>query len=110
MQGDGARQEQDLIPDYLTRIAEDVQPARLMKVVIDCGNGVAGVVAPRLIQELGCEAVELFCDVDGNFPNHHPDPGKPENLETLIQQVKEQKADLGVAFDGDGDRLGGRGF
>ncbi|HEC15861.1 MAG TPA: phosphomannomutase/phosphoglucomutase [Sedimenticola sp.] len=105
LQGEGSRQEQDLIPDYLGRICGDVQPARRMKVVVDCGNGAAGVIAPRLIQELGCEVVELFCEVDGDFPNHHPDPGRPENLEALIGQVQSQQADLGVAFDGDGDRL-----
>ncbi|VAX09500.1 Phosphoglucomutase @ Phosphomannomutase [hydrothermal vent metagenome] len=106
LQGDGARQEQNLIPDYISRITGDVKPARPLKVVIDCGNAVAGVVAPQLLKELGCEVVELFCKVDGNFPNHHPDPSKPENMQALVQQVVKSKADLGVAFDGDGDRLG----
>jgi len=106
LQGEGSRQEQNIIPDYIKRITEDVQPARSLKVVVDCGNGVPGVAAPQLLKELGCEVIELYCDVDGHFPNHHPDPGKPENLEDLIHEVKNQSADLGIAFDGDGDRLG----
>ncbi len=106
LQGEGTYQTQDLAPDYIARITQDVQPARSLKVVVDCGNGVAGTLAPLLLKELGCEVIELHCEIDGNFPNHHPDPGKPENLADLIQQVKRQKADLGVAFDGDGDRLG----
>ena len=77
-----------------------------LKVVIDCGNGAAGCIAPRLYRELGCEVVELFTEIDGNFPNHHPDPGKLENLSCLINKVKSTKADLGLAFDGDGDRVG----
>ena len=84
------------------QIVGDVQ----IKVVIDCGNGAAGCIAPKLYKELGCEVVELFTEVDGNFPNHHPDPGKLENLEDLIEKVKSTKADLGLAFDGDGDRVG----
>ena len=106
LQGEGTHQKQDLAPDYIARITKDVQPARPLKIVVDCGNGVAGTLAPRLLKELECEVIELYCDIDGNFPNHHPDPGKPENLEDLIHTVKEEKADLGVAFDGDGDRLG----
>jgi phosphomannomutase/phosphoglucomutase len=77
-----------------------------MKVVVDCGNGSAGEIAPKLMKALGHEVVELFCEIDGNFPNHHPDPGKPENLIDLIEAVKTSNADLGIAFDGDGDRLG----
>jgi len=84
------------------QIVGDVQ----IKVVIDCGNGAAGCIAPKLFKELGCEVVELFTEIDGNFPNHHPDPGKLENLEDLIEKVKSTKADLGLAFDGDGDRVG----
>ena len=84
------------------QIVGDVQ----IKVVIDCGNGAAGCIAPKLFKELGCEVVELFTEIDGNFPNHHPDPGKLENLEDLIERVKSTKADLGLAFDGDGDRVG----
>jgi phosphomannomutase/phosphoglucomutase len=77
-----------------------------MKVVLDCGNGVAGDLGPVLLRTIGCEVIELFCDVDGNFPNHHPDPSKPENLSELISTVKHYNADIGIAFDGDGDRLG----
>lgn len=77
-----------------------------MKVVIDCGNGVAGDIAPRLFEALGCEIVPLFCEVDGNFPNHHPDPSKPENLEDVIRVLAAGDAEIGLAFDGDGDRLG----
>ncbi len=104
--GDGSITQQSVLDDYVARITGDVQVARRMKVVVDCGNGVAGMVAPRLLRELGCDVTELYCEVDGNFPNHHPDPGKPENLRELIAKVRESGADLGVAFDGDGDRLG----
>ncbi len=96
----------DILPRYLEEITRDVKLARRMKVVVDCGNGAAGVIAPQLIEALNCEVIPLFCEVDGNFPNHHPDPGKPENLEDLIAKVKETGADLGLAFDGDGDRVG----
>ena len=92
--------------EYIGTISEDIHIASPMLVVLDCGNGVAGELGPGLLQTLGCEVVELYCDVDGTFPNHHPDPGKPENLVELIASVKHYKADLGVAFDGDGDRLG----
>jgi phosphomannomutase/phosphoglucomutase len=105
-EGKGSRREQDLVPDYLGRITEDVQLSRPLKVVVDCGNGVAGVLAPALLKAMGCEVVELYCEVNGNFPNHHPDPGKPENLQDLIAAVKSKQADIGIAFDGDGDRLG----
>jgi phosphomannomutase/phosphoglucomutase len=91
---------------YLERIVSDVKLARPMKIVIDCGNGVAGGIAPELFKRLGCEVIELFCEVDGNFPNHHPDPSKPENLQDVIRTLKETDAELGLAFDGDGDRLG----
>ena len=77
-----------------------------MKIAIDCGNGVAGAVAPELYRRLGCEVIELFCDVDGTFPNHHPDPAHPENLQDLIRSLRETDAEIGLAFDGDGDRLG----
>jgi len=96
----------DVVPDYIKQITSDVKVHRTMKVVVDCGNGIAGVIAPQLLRALGCEVIEIFCEVDGNFPNHHPDPGKPENLLDLIQTVQEQRADIGLAFDGDGDRLG----
>jgi len=92
--------------EYIGFIAEDIHIARPMKVVVDAGNGVAGEIAPVLLRTLGCEVIELFCNIDGNFPNHHPDPSKPENLADLITAVKEQQADVGLAFDGDGDRLG----
>jgi phosphomannomutase/phosphoglucomutase len=104
--GEGSIEEVDVLPDYIERVKSDVQIVRPMKVVVDCGNGVAGVAAPQLLKALGCEVVELFCDVDGRFPNHHPDPGKTENLADLIQMVQEKSAELGIAFDGDGDRLG----
>jgi phosphomannomutase/phosphoglucomutase len=106
LDGQGQLEFRSLVPDYLERIIHDVQLGRSMKVVVDCGNGAAGGIAPALLEELGCEVVPLFCEVDGNFPNHHPDPGNPKNLETLIRTVLEHGADLGVAFDGDGDRLG----
>jgi phosphomannomutase/phosphoglucomutase len=77
-----------------------------LKLVVDCGNGAASVVAPSLFRALGCDVTNLYCEVDGNFPNHHPNPGDPHNMQALIKQVKEKGADLGVAFDGDGDRLG----
>jgi phosphomannomutase/phosphoglucomutase len=104
--GEGSIESRDLIPDYVGTIIDDVQIGSPLKVVVDCGNGVAGKLAPVLLRSLGCEVVELFCEVDGNFPNHHPDPGKPENLRDLIARVKGESAHLGLAFDGDGDRLG----
>lgn len=91
---------------YRDRIVGDVKLARPMKIVVDCGNGVAGASAPALFRELGCEVIELFSEVDGNFPNHHPDPSKPENLRDVIRTLAETDAELGLAFDGDGDRLG----
>jgi phosphomannomutase/phosphoglucomutase len=106
LHGHGAYHTQDVIPDYVQRIVGDVKPARRMRVVIDCGNGVAGAVAPALLHGMGCEVHALYAEVDGHFPNHHPDPSKPENLEDLIAAVKEHGADIGLAFDGDGDRLG----
>ena len=104
--GAGDVERVDIVDHYLDRVTSDVAVAQPLKVVIDCGNGVAGVVAPRLVAELGCEVVPLYCDVDGTFPNHHPDPADPKNLEDLITVVKDEKADLGIAFDGDGDRIG----
>ncbi|BAP42289.1 phosphomannomutase [Pseudomonas sp. StFLB209] len=96
----------DILERYYQQITQDIALARRLKVVVDCGNGAAGVIAPRLIEALGCEVISLFEEVDGNFPNHHPDPGKLENLQDLIAKVKETGADLGLAFDGDGDRVG----
>ncbi len=104
--GQGTYQTSLIANQYIERIIKDVRPKRRLKVVIDCGNGVAGAIAPKLFRGLGCEVKELFCDVDGKFPNHHPDPSKPENLKDLIEAVKVNKADVGLAFDGDGDRLG----
>ncbi len=104
--GFGHVREADALTPYCERILGDVKLARRLRVGVDCGNGVAGASAPALIEALGCEVVPLFAEVDGNFPNHHPDPTKPENLQDLIACVREQGLDLGVAFDGDGDRLG----
>ncbi len=105
-EGSGSVDKADVVTQYIERITRDVKLAKPMKVIVDCGNGVAGGVAPPLLRALGCEVSELFCDVDGNFPNHHPDPSKPENLADLKQALAEQQADIGLAFDGDGDRLG----
>jgi phosphomannomutase / phosphoglucomutase len=92
--------------EYIGTLCDDIQVTRQLKIVLDCGNGVAGELAPAIFKTLGCEVVELFCEVDGNFPNHHPDPSKPENLKDLINAVIQNNADVGIAFDGDGDRLG----
>ena len=104
--GAGQGSSADVRSAYLRRITADVTLARPMKIVIDCGNGVAGGIAPELFRSLGCELVELFCEVDGTFPNHHPDPSKPENLQDLIRALRTTDAEIGLAFDGDGDRLG----
>ncbi len=104
--GVGSRQDMDVIDEYINRVVTDIKLPRAIKVVIDCGNGVAGVVAPKLFKALGCEVIELYCDVDGNFPNHPPDPSQPDNLQSLIAEVAKHEAELGLAFDGDGDRLG----
>lgn len=102
----GKTREVDLLGKYMSRITGDIKLARPMKVAIDCGNGVAGAVAPELFKALGCELEELFCEVDGNFPNHHPDPAHPENLQDLMACLRTTDAEIGIAFDGDGDRLG----
>jgi phosphomannomutase/phosphoglucomutase len=102
----GNWQQRDVGQEYLERIASDVQLDRRLKVVVDAGNGVAGAIAPQVLTAIGAEVTPLFCEVDGTFPNHHPDPSEPHNLESLIQMVKRLDADLGIAFDGDGDRLG----
>ena len=91
---------------YVARVVGDAKLARPMRIAVDCGNGVAGMIAPRLFRALGCEVAELYCEVDGDFPNHHPDPSHPENLVDLIARVKADGCELGFAFDGDGDRLG----
>ncbi len=105
-QGQGKYSTLDISEDYLQRATQDTVLARRLKVVVDAGNGVAGPTALALLDRLGCDVIPLYCDIDGDFPNHHPDPSKPENLHTLIETVKTQQADLGIAFDGDGDRLG----
>jgi phosphomannomutase/phosphoglucomutase len=104
--GKGKRSRADVLDAYVERIAGDVKLARKFHIAIDCGNGVAGMLAPRLYRRLGCEVTELYCEVDGTFPNHHPDPAQPENLVELIRTLKAGDAELGLAFDGDGDRLG----
>jgi phosphomannomutase/phosphoglucomutase len=105
-EGEGRISTADVREAYLERISGDVKLARSMKVIVDCGNGVAGDLAPNMLRRLGCEVEELYCEVDGHFPNHHPDPGHPENLQDLIAAVKSRAVDVGIAFDGDGDRLG----
>ncbi|MCB4358658.1 phosphomannomutase/phosphoglucomutase [Quatrionicoccus australiensis] len=104
--GKGERRSANVLPAYVEKIVGDVKLARPMKIVMDCGNGVAGAIAPELFKRLGCEIVPLFCEVDGNFPNHHPDPSKPENLADVIKALQATDAEIGIAFDGDGDRLG----
>jgi len=96
----------DFKDEYISEIKKNIVVKEKLKVVIDCGNGASGCIAPRLYSELGCDVINLHTEIDGNFPNHHPDPGKPENLIDLIEKVKETDADLGLAFDGDGDRVG----
>jgi phosphomannomutase/phosphoglucomutase len=104
--GRGRRSEDDVSEAYLQRICGDVHVTRPLKVVVDCGNGIPGALAPELLQRLGVEIIPLYCDVDGTFPNHHPDPGKLENLQDVIKEIARTGADLGLAFDGDGDRVG----
>ncbi|HEY7742709.1 MAG TPA: phosphomannomutase/phosphoglucomutase, partial [Burkholderiales bacterium] len=104
--GAGALRSRSIREDYLRRITSDVKLARPMRLVVDCGNGVAGATAPELYRRLGCEVAELYCDVDGSFPNHHPDPSHPENLADVQRALAQGKGELGLAFDGDGDRLG----
>ncbi len=107
-EGRGGLESAEVIPDYIRRISEDIPVALggAYKLVVDCGNGVAGIVAPQLFRALGHDVVELYCEVDGDFPNHHPDPSQPENMQALIDKVQAEGADMGFAFDGDGDRLG----
>ena len=102
----GSVQHVEILPSYIDRIVSGIQLKRPMKIVVDSGNGIAGASAPGIFRALGCEVIELFSEVDGNFPNHHPDPSKPENLKDLIATLKATGAELGLAFDGDGDRLG----
>ncbi|NLW97686.1 MAG: phosphomannomutase/phosphoglucomutase, partial [Xanthomonadaceae bacterium] len=98
--------QRDIGDAYVERIAGDIQLARPLKVVVDAGNGVAGEIGPRVLEAIGAEVIPLYCEIDGTFPNHHPDPSEPHNLEDLISTVQRLGADLGIAFDGDGDRLG----
>ena len=104
--GQGTRSEHNIFPEYLQRIVGDVKLKRKIKIAVDCGNGVGGAFAGRLFRELGCEVQELFCEVDGTFPNHHPDPAHLENLQDLIKNLQTSDNELGLAFDGDADRLG----
>lgn len=104
--GSGSYSSHDIAAEYLNRITSDVKVARKMKIIVDCGNGVPGAFAPKLYRDMGCEVEEMFCEVDGTFPNHHPDPSVPENLRDLIARLKTSDAEIGFAFDGDGDRLG----
>ena len=104
--GAGRLSSRSVREDYLERIVSDIKLARPMKLVVDCGNGVAGATAPELYRRLGCDVTELFCEVDGSFPNHHPDPSHPENLADVQRALAAGKGELGFAFDGDGDRLG----
>ncbi|MFN5080861.1 MAG: phosphomannomutase/phosphoglucomutase [Burkholderiales bacterium] len=105
-QGTGSYRQEKIAERYLQRIVGDIQLARPMKLAVDCGNGVPGAYAPALFRALGCEVTELFCEVDGRFPNHHPDPAQLENLQDLMRCLRETDNELGFAFDGDGDRLG----
>ena len=106
LKGQGTRHKGSVTEDYIQKIAADIKVTRPIKIVVDCGNGVAGSIAPQLFQALGCEVIELYCEVDGDFPNHSPDPSQPDNLQDLVKAVKQHDAELGIAFDGDGDRLG----
>jgi len=102
----GRLDKRDVSADYVERIANDIQIEQRLSVVVDAGNGIAGAIAPLVLESIGCDVVPLYCEVDGEFPNHHPDPSDPANLSDLIEMVKRMNADLGIAFDGDGDRLG----
>ncbi len=104
--GAGKKRSEDILEAYIERIVGDVKLARPFDIAVDCGNGVAGMLVPRLYRRLGCKVTELYCDVDGNFPNHHPDPAQPENLKELVRTLASSSCELGLAFDGDGDRLG----
>jgi phosphomannomutase/phosphoglucomutase len=104
--GDGSYTNKDVVSDYIKTIVSDIKLARPLRIAVDCGNGVAGFLAPELFRKLGCEVTELFCDVDGSFPNHHPDPSRPENLVDIQASIEENHLDIGLAFDGDGDRVG----
>ena len=102
----GHLEEKDVSDDYIDELRKNISLKRPMKICLDCGNGVGGVIAPQAFKEIGCEVIELFSEVDGNFPNHHPDPGNPMNLEDLQNKIKQSNADIGIALDGDADRVG----
>ena len=104
--GHGSLEAIEIVDDYVSVISQDIKLQRPLKIAIDCGNGVAGPAALKLFAQLGCEITPLYCDVDGTFPNHHPNPSELENLHDLVRTVREKKLDLGLAFDGDGDRVG----
>ena len=106
LEGQGHYQTQNIIESYTQKMVDDICISRPLEIVIDAGNGITGMLAPQLFEQLGCKVHRLFCEVDGLFPHHHPDPSQPDNLQDLIVAVKEKKADIGIAFDGDGDRLG----
>ena len=106
LQSGGSVKQVDVTADYQARIVSDIRLHRPMKIVVDCGNGIAGATAPSIFRAIGCEVIELFSEVDGNFPNHHPDPSKLDNLKDLLHALKNSDAEIGLAFDGDGDRLG----
>jgi phosphomannomutase/phosphoglucomutase len=106
LSGNGTRTMHDIAPAYIARIVNDIQLKTRFRIALDCGNGVTGLIAPQLFEQLGCDVLPLYCEPDGNFPNHHPDPTRPANLHALQQLVHDKRADIGIAFDGDGDRLG----
>jgi phosphomannomutase / phosphoglucomutase len=106
LEGDGEITKKDLRQDYLNDLKSRVNPTRPLKVVVDAGNGTAGIFAPEFLRMIGCEVVEIYCELDGTFPNHEANPEELENMRDLIEKVKEEKADLGIGFDGDGDRIG----
>jgi len=104
--GNGREEEINMVDDYITAITSRIKLNRSLNIVVDCGNGVAGKIAPVLVRKLGCNVTELYCEVDGSFPHHQPDPAEPKNMQDLVAEVKKQRADLGLAFDGDADRVG----
>ncbi|MCW9055320.1 MAG: phosphomannomutase/phosphoglucomutase [Gammaproteobacteria bacterium] len=104
--GSGCYREENVLPTYVETIVNDVKLDKPLNIAVDCGNGVAGVVAVELFKKLGCNVTDMFCEVDGNFPNHHPDPSKLENLKDICSRIESEQLDLGLAFDGDGDRVG----
>jgi phosphomannomutase/phosphoglucomutase len=106
MHGNGTYEQRDISAAYVARIVSDIKLARPMKITVDCGNGVAGAYVANLYRQLGCTVQEMYCEVDGHFPNHHPDPSDPHNLEDLIAALRDNDSELGLAYDGDGDRLG----